>query len=114
MFITGLGTAAPVQCYAQRECWEAFSKSELSRQLDPRSHAIVKKVLTGSNGIATRRLALDDLNQAFDLTPDSLHARFLKNAPLLATQAAQHALAHSQNAASEIDAIIISTCTGYL
>src|SRR3954463_9414251 len=46
MFIVGLGTAAPARRYAQKECWEVFSNSDLSRQLDPRSRAIVRKVLT--------------------------------------------------------------------
>lgn len=114
MFITGLGTAAPPRRYAQKECWTAFLESSQSRELNPRSHAIIKKVLTGNNGIATRHLVLDNLNQAFDLTPDELHARFLKHAPLLASQAAERALADAGNLPRDIDALIISTCTGYL
>jgi alkylresorcinol/alkylpyrone synthase len=114
MFITGLGTAAPAQCYAQAECWEALQQSARFHQLQPRSRAILKKVLNGSSGIATRHLALDHLGQAFELTPDVLHARFLKYAPLLATQAAERALADAGQAAGQIDALIVSTCTGYL
>jgi alkylresorcinol/alkylpyrone synthase len=114
MFITGLGTAAPPHRYTQQECWEVFQHSVQSRQLDSRSRAIVKKVLAGNNGIVSRHLALDNINQAFDLTPDALHARFLKHAPLLATQAAQRALADSSGEPQEVDAILISTCTGYL
>ncbi len=114
MFITGLGTAAPPRRYAQTECWETFRHSPLSGQLSPRSRAIVKKVLTGNNGILTRHLALDPLEQAFDLTPDALHARFLRHAPSLATQAAERALADAEIQPKEIDAVLISTCTGYL
>ena len=69
MFITGLGTAVPPQCYAQRECWEALLQSARFHQLRPRSRAILKKVLNGDNGIATRHLALESLGQAFELTP---------------------------------------------
>jgi predicted naringenin-chalcone synthase len=114
MFITGLGTAVPPQCYAQRECWEALLQSARFHQLRPRSRAILKKVLNGSNGISTRHLALENLGQAFELTPDVLQARFAKNAPLLAAQAAERALADSGNQPGEIDALVISTCTGYL
>jgi predicted naringenin-chalcone synthase len=114
MFITGLGTAAPPQCYAQRECWEVFRESALSRRLSLRSRAIVKRVLTGDNGILTRHLVLDNLNQAFDLTPDALHARFARHAPALATEAAERALADSGTEPHQIDALLISTCTGYL
>jgi predicted naringenin-chalcone synthase len=114
MFITGLGTAAPAQRYSQTQCWEALQKSSRFAQLTPRSRAILKKVLTGNNGIATRHLALENLAEAFDLTPDALHQRFIHHAPLLATQAAERALADSKTDHGEIDAIIVSTCTGYL
>jgi predicted naringenin-chalcone synthase len=114
MFITGIGTASPATCYSQRECWDVFAASDLSRRLDARSRAIVKKVLNGKNGITTRHLVLGDLREAFELTPDVLHARFLKHAPALASQAAEQALASAGTTRNEIDALIISTCTGYL
>jgi predicted naringenin-chalcone synthase len=114
MFITGLGTAAPQQRYTQAQCWDALQSSARFQQLTPRSRAILKKVLTGNNGIATRHLSLDNLNDAFDMTPDALHARFIQNAPLLAAQAAERAFADAKINPSEIDAIVASTCTGYL
>jgi predicted naringenin-chalcone synthase len=114
MFITGLGTAAPAHRYTQAQCWDALQNSTRFQELTPRSRAILKKVLSGANGIATRHLSLDSLNDAFDMTPDALHARFTHHAPLLATQAAERALADAKINPSEIDAIIASTCTGYL
>jgi alkylresorcinol/alkylpyrone synthase len=114
MFFIGLGTATPEMRYTQKECWEVFSQSELSERLSSRSRAIVKKVLNGNNGIDTRYLALDRLEEAFALTPDELHARFLKHAPSLAAKAIERALEDASVKASEIDAILISTCTGYL
>src|SRR5882672_7866070 len=114
MFITGLGTASPPHRYAQTDCWEVFRHSPFSNQLSPRSRAIVKKVLIGNNGIDSRHLALENLNQAFDLTPDALHDRFVRTAPLLASQAASRAMADAGNQPEQIDAVIISTCTGYL
>ena len=74
MFIIGLGTAAPPHCYTQVECWTALQDTSRFRALKPRSRAVLRKVLTGDNGIATRHLAQ----------------------------------------AGDIDAILISTCTGYL
>ena len=82
MVIVGLGTAAPPQRYAQVECWEAVQKTEHFRAFTPRSRAILKKVLTGQNGIVTRHLALDTLEDVFEVSPDLLHARFVKNAPV--------------------------------
>jgi predicted naringenin-chalcone synthase len=114
MFITGLGTATPAQRYTQLQCWEALQRSPQFTQLQNRSRIILKKVLTGSNGIASRHLALESLDEAFAISPDILHARFSQHAPALATQAAERALIDAKRRAVEIDAVIVSTCTGYL
>ena len=114
VFIIGIGTAAPPHRYSQGDCWNALQESSRFQTLIPRSRSILKKVLTGDNGIAARHLALEKLDQAFDLTPDALHARFAQNAPALATQAAKRALADAKTDPGEIDAVLISTCTGYL
>ena len=114
MHLIGLGTAAPATRYHQRECWGALQTAERFPQLNLRSRAILRKVLLGDNGIETRHLALDPLTEAFELTPDALHARFLRHAPTLATQAAIRALNDARLQPGEIDAVVISTCTGYL
>ncbi len=114
MFITGLGTALPPQRFSQSEIWSALQSSPLLGQLGVRARVLLEKILTGDSGIATRHLALDRLSDAFDLRPDTLHARFATHAPLLATQAAERALQDAAIAPDEIDAVLISTCTGYL
>ncbi len=114
MFIVGLGTAAPPQRFAQCDSWDAVQNSAQFPKLKPRSRAILKKVLCGDNGIEARHLALEPLMEVFDLTPDVLQARFARHAPALATQAAKRALKNASCQPQEIDAILISTCTGYL
>ena len=114
MFLIGLGTAAPAQRYAQRECWDAVQRVDTFQRLSARSRAILKKVLCSDNGVATRHLALDSLSEVFQLTPDVLQARFTKHAPALAAEAARRALRDAGCTPPEIDAVIISTCTGYL
>ena len=114
MIFTGLGTALPAAGYTQRECWAALQAAAAFAGLAPRSRALLKKVLLGDNGINTRHLALDGLQTAFDLTPDTLQARFARHAPNLASQAAERALADARTSPTEIDAVLISTCTGYL
>jgi len=114
MFIKGLGTANPATRYTQKQCWEVFAQSDFSKQFSSRARAIVKKVLTGNNGIEARHLALDSLEDAFAVTPDDLQARFLKHAPALATQAAERAIADADLDPRDIDGVLISTCTGYL
>jgi predicted naringenin-chalcone synthase len=114
MFFIGLGTAVPPHRYAQRECWDAAQESAPFAKLNPHSRAILKKVLCGDNGIDARHLALEPLAEVFNLTPDALQARFTKHAPALAAEAARRALADAKCAATEIDAVLVSTCTGYL
>ena len=114
MFIIGLGTAAPSQRHTQRAAWEAIQQWAKYPQLKPRSKAILKKVLCGDNGIDARHLVLETLAEVFDSTPDALQARFAKHAPALATEAARRALKQADCRPEEIDAVLISTCTGYL
>lgn len=114
MFITGLGTAVPAQRYSQRECWETLVESARYHEFSPRARAILKKVLNGNSGITTRHLALENLGEAFKTTPEVLQERFARNAPELAARAAGVALADAGHEAREIDALVISTCTGYL
>ena len=114
MFIVGLGTAVPPQRYTQNECWSALQTQPQIAQLKPRSQAILRRVLCADNGIEARHLALDPFVEVFDLTPDALQARFARHAPALATEAARCALMDAGCSAKEIDAVLISTCTGYL
>jgi alkylresorcinol/alkylpyrone synthase len=114
MFIIGLGTAFPPQRYLQAEGWAALEASDVLPTLAPRSRAILKKVLLGDNGIASRHLALDALSDALALTPDILHARFARHAPELATQAGVRALESARIRPAKVDAVLVATCTGYL
>ena len=114
MFLAGLGVATPEHRYTKSECWDAFLGSEWITRLSPRSRAITKAVLQQENGIEARYLALDSIQDVFAIDPDTLHRRFGKNAPGLAANAAAAALERAHLAASDIDAVIVSTCTGYL
>ena len=114
MYVTGLGTATPEQRYTKSDCWEAFKTSAWFDRLDRHARAITELVLQRDNGIEARRLAVDSLQDVFAIDPDTLHARFLGNAPILATRAANNALADAGIVATDIDAVIVSTCTGYL
>jgi predicted naringenin-chalcone synthase len=114
MFINGLGTATPPNRYTQPECWDALVASGYLPRLSSRSQAILRKVLRGNNGICSRYLAFDDLKEAFAMNPDVLDARFARHAPAVAAQAAARAMESAGVTARDVDAVIISTCTGYL
>jgi predicted naringenin-chalcone synthase len=114
MFIIGAGSAAPPNRFTQSQCWEALIVSPVYPTLSGRSKAILKKVLLGDNGVESRYLALDRLEEAFTIDPDTLHRRFAKHAPVVAADAGRRALAAAGKLPEEIDALFISTCTGYL
>ena len=114
MFFIGIGAAAPPHRYIQREGWDAVQKVAQFQELEPRSRAILKKVLCSDNGIAARHLSLESLSEAFNPNPDILQARFARHAPALALEAAKRALNDANCQTGEMDAILISTCTGYL
>lgn len=114
MFIIGAGSATPPNRFTQAQCWEALVVSPQFPALSGRSKAILKKVLLGDNGIDTRYLAFDRLDESFALDPDTLHRRFAKHAPMVAGEAARRALANAGKSPDEIDAVLVSACTGYL
>ncbi len=113
-FIRGLGTAVPATRYTKAECLLAFRQSSWYARLDARARFIAHKVLERDNGIDERRLSVDSLEDVFTIDPDTLAARFVRNAPRLASDAARRALDSAGIAAESIDAVMVSTCTGYL
>ena len=114
MYFRGIGSATPKMRYTKAACWEAFQKSDWFTRLDPRSHLIARAVLQRDNGIETRSLAVDSLDEVFRIDPNTLARRFLAHAPMLATRAAERALANAGLQPADIGAVVVSTCTGYL
>ena len=114
MHILGVGTAHPPARYTKAECLAAFEKSAWFARLDGRAHLIARTVLQRDNGIESRWLAVDSLDEVFTIDPNTLSRRFLTHAPVLAAQAGECALVKAGLQAPQIDAVVVSTCTGYL
>jgi alkylresorcinol/alkylpyrone synthase len=114
LFVTGVGTAVPATRYSQKQCWEAFREAPQFGVLAAPARALMQRVLLGEQGVHTRHLALERLQDAFAMDPDVLHRRFAAHAPRLATQAARKALDRAGVLPREVDALLVSTCTGFL
>lgn len=114
MYFRALGTATPPTRYTKAQCLDAFENSAWFAKLDTRSHLIARAVLQRDNGIEARRLAAEALDEVFRIDPDTLAQRFLTQAPALAAQAGTTALANAGLVPAQIDAVVVSTCTGYL
>src|SRR2546423_540474 len=72
MFVIGVGSATPANRFTQAQCWDALLVSPVFPTLSGRSKAILKKVLLGDNGIDSRCLSFDRLDEAFTIDPDTL------------------------------------------
>lgn len=114
MHLLGIGTAVPPTRYTKAECLTAFEASDWFARLDARAHYVARLVLQRDNGIEARRLAVGSLAEVFAIDPDTLARRFADHAPALASAAAERALASAGLAPGDIDAVVVSTCTGYL
>lgn len=114
MYLNGIGTAAPPARYTKLDCWEAFRRSEWFERLSVRTRALARAVLLGENGMEARRLAVASLSEVFRIDPDTLHRRFLETAPELAARSGAAALDNAGVETRDIDAVVVSTCTGYL
>ena len=114
MFLHSLATAVPPANFTQRQCLEIARNSPALQRLNRRSQMILRAILTGDSGIATRHFALDDLAHIFDLTPDELNAGYRREAPRLAGAALNSALTQAGLRPDQLDALFLCTCTGYL
>ena len=113
-FIRSVETSVPQNRFTKAECLAEFEASDWFGRLDRRSHTIARTVLQRDNGIDARRLAVDRLADIFQIDPDTLSERFLRNAPALASDAAFRAVERAGLLVADIDAVVVSTCTGYL
>ena len=115
MYLHALATLVPEASYTQRDCWDIAARSPLRQTLSRRSQLIIRAILQGTkSGIAKRHFAADDVENLFNRTPDELNAVFRREAPLLAGRALREAASQAEIDLEDIDALLISTCTGYL
>jgi alkylresorcinol/alkylpyrone synthase len=114
MYLHALATALPPATYTQPDCWELLQRSNVRQRLKRRSMLILHSILHGDHGVATRHFAVPEVDRVFDMTPDQLNAAFRAEGPKLAGRALAAALAEARVLPSELDALLICTCTGYL
>lgn len=115
MYLKSIASAVPPRSFSQEECWDAMNQACLLDSLRPRSGELIRKILTNrESGIDRRNLALDEIQDVFSRDAQALNEHFERHAPTLANEAMESALNKAGIAASEIDALFLCTCTGYL
>lgn len=114
MHLHALATAVPPATFTQAACWDIIDRSPAKIRLHKRSRLILHSILRGDHGIGHRHFAAPDIDHIFDRSADELHAVYRSAAVQLSTLALTRALARAGLAPSELDALLICTCTGYL
>lgn len=114
MYLQSIASAFPPYFYTQRECWEKLLDTPAPGFLRKRSMSILEKVLLGDTGIDKRHFCVPDLPNIFLRDAETLNREFEIHAPKLGGQALTKALDRAGLAATDIDAVFLCTCTGYL
>ncbi|WOO39445.1 type III polyketide synthase [Rubellicoccus peritrichatus] len=114
MFLQALSCKVPEYSFTQDECWDIFEQSRAAETVTDRSKGILEKVLKGDSGIDKRHFAVNDIESLFDRDAERLNHDFEAHAPELAASALTEALEKAGRKASELDALFVCTCSGYL
>lgn len=114
MYLFSVASAFPRHVFTQRECWDLLLAADGLRRLKPRSRELMEKILLGDSGILTRHFACSDLEEVFGCDAGRLHRLYAAAAPKLAAEALENACRASGVLATELDALFICSCTGYL
>jgi predicted naringenin-chalcone synthase len=115
MYLNSISTAQAAHPFTQLETWDILQNHPEIDQLQPRSLAILEKILTHTNsGIHSRQFGSNDLQSVFAKDAQALNQSFEKHAPELASQALKKAIQQAGLEPDQIDALFLCTCTGYL
>ena len=115
MYLRSLATAVPPISFTQLECWTAMQSGDFLQSLTQKSADLLEKVLTGGNsGIERRHLALESIVSPFGQGAEALNNHFEREAPKLSGSALMAAMHKAGLVATDIDALFVCTCTGYL
>ena len=114
MYLRSIASAVPEHYFTQEECWEILKHSDVASQLRPGALKLAERIMLGNSGIAGRYFALPPGAELFGATASELNHSFEREAPKLSGDALSKALSRANIAASDLDALLICTCTGYL
>ena len=114
MFLDSIASAFPESSFTQAESYEFSKESELVKALKPRSQVLLRKVLLGDSGIEKRHFATSNPAAVFGSSAQELNEYFEREAPKISGEALTKALEKANLNVTDLDALIICTCTGYL
>ncbi len=114
MFLRSLASARPPLRLPQSASWDILKGCAAVNRLRPRARDLLERLFLGDSGIETRDFAAENLEALADGDAEFLSKSFEREAPQLGAQALASACAKAAVQPSEIDALLVCTCTGYL
>lgn len=116
MYLHSISSSFPEYFHSQSDIWDCLSQSDSPTiaSMEPKSIQLLKKILLGDSGIEKRHFATDNPSEIFELNAGQLNQLFEKEAPAMAENALNKALDKASSLATDIDALFVCTCTGYL
>jgi alkylresorcinol/alkylpyrone synthase len=114
MFLQSLASATPSSAFSQADCFTIIQDSDWFANCSPNARQLLEKVMHGNSGIEQRHYASADLRELFTLDAQQLNEYYERESTRLASQALETALNRAGLVASDLDALFLCTCTGYL
>lgn len=114
MNLVSIASGFPEHRYDQQQCLDAMRKAEFWTDLKDGSRRLLEKVLQSDSGIDERRFSLGNLTDAWMRDAQELNHYYEKSAPEIAEKAVIAALEKTDFDITEIDALFVCSCTGYL
>jgi predicted naringenin-chalcone synthase len=114
MNLLSLCNCVPPGTFSQDRVWREIEQTSSYLELRDSSRALLRKVLLGDSGIAARQLASSGLQELIARDAGALNRVFELEATKLASTALQQALDRAGLRATDVDALLVCTCTGYL
>lgn len=114
MYLTSIASALPSDSFTQKDCWDILTRQIEKTDLKESSISLLRKVLSQDSGIGKRHFAISDPDLLFSVGAEAQNRAFEKHAPALASSALSKALDRAGMRPQDLDALLISTCTGYL
>jgi len=108
--LTALATANPKRYASQKEIYR-FLDSHFT--MEPTERALYRELLL-EGPIRGRYIGVDVDEEICSQDPDELIDRFAKQGRRIAAEAAQSALVQAGLTASQVEGLVVNTCTGYL
>lgn len=114
MYLKSIAQAVPEHKFTQADCLKILQSSGALSNLKSRSVELLEKILLGDSGIDERHFAVPDLSLLPSYDAEFLNREFSREAPALAVTALNQALKKAHLQATDLDALFVCTCTGYL